>query len=79
MNLLIAFVFFILKEEKINMNLKTIALLCFALSGMAALLYEVAWARPLQMIMVSTVYTASILFSFYARACIGLSANIKIF
>ena len=43
MNLLIAFVFFMLKRgEKVNMNLKTIALLCFALSGMAALLYEVA-------------------------------------
>lgn len=44
------------------MKIKSLALVCFALSGMAALIYEVAWTRPLQMIMVSTVYTASILF-----------------
>ncbi|MBU2638068.1 MAG: hypothetical protein KJ955_03785 [Nanoarchaeota archaeon] len=44
------------------MELKKLALVCFVISGIAALIYEVAWTRPLQMIMVSTVYTASILF-----------------
>ncbi|MDI6738641.1 MAG: hypothetical protein QME12_09110 [Nanoarchaeota archaeon] len=44
------------------MELKKLALVCFVISGMAALIYQVAWTRPLQMIMVSTVYTASILF-----------------
>jgi spermidine synthase len=45
------------------MNLKKIILIAFVLSGMAALIYEVAWTRPLQLIFGSTTYTVSIIFS----------------
>lgn len=45
------------------MNIKKIILVAFVLSGMAALVYQVAWIRPLQLVFGSTIYTISIIFS----------------
>jgi spermidine synthase len=45
------------------MNLKKIILIAFIFSGMTALIYEVTWIRPLQLIFGSTTYTVSIIFS----------------
>ena len=42
-----------------KLNLKTLILLAFGLSGMAALIYEVVWIRPLQLILGSSVYAMS--------------------
>ncbi len=54
------------------MNLKKIILIAFVLSGMAALIYEVAWTRPLQFVLGSTVYTISIIFAaFMAGLALG--------
>lgn len=38
---------------------RTLLLFAFALSGMTALIYEVVWTRPLQLIFGSTVYAVS--------------------
>lgn len=40
-------------------GLRILLLIAFALSGMTALIYEVVWARPLQLIFGSTIYAVS--------------------
>src|SRR3989338_7800165 len=40
-------------------NMRKLLLIAFMLSGMTALIYEVAWVRPLQLIFGSTVYAVS--------------------
>jgi spermidine synthase len=47
------------KELEISIGLKQLLLIAFALSGMAALIYEVVWTRPLQLVFGSTVYAVS--------------------
>jgi spermidine synthase len=39
--------------------LKRLLVLAFALSGMTALIYEVVWTRPLQLVFGSTIYAVS--------------------
>lgn len=59
------------KEEKQKM-FRRILLIAFALSGMSSLIYEVVWARQLQVVFGSTVYTSStILASFLAGFALG--------
>lgn len=54
------------------MDLKKILLVAFVFSGMAALIYEVVWTRPLQFILGSTIYTVSIIFAaFMAGLALG--------
>lgn len=45
------------------MNLRKILLVAFVLSGIAALIYELTWIRPLQFLLGSTTYTISIIFA----------------
>lgn len=45
------------------MELRKLLLAAFVLSGMAALVYELAWIRPLQFLLGSTTYTISIIFA----------------
>ena len=45
------------------MDLRKLLLIAFMLSGMAALIYELTWIRPLQFLIGSTVYTISIIFA----------------
>lgn len=47
------------------MNLRKILLVAFIFSGMAALIYELTWIRPLQFLLGSTVYTISIIFAVF--------------
>jgi len=42
--------------NRANGWVKKLILIAFALSGMTALVYEVAWTRPLQIIFGSTIY-----------------------
>ena len=44
-----------------QMNLRKLLLISFVLSGMAALIYQVTWIRPLQFFLWSTTYTISII------------------
>jgi spermidine synthase len=54
------------------MDFKKVILIAFVLSGMAALIYEVVWIRPLQFVLGSTIYTVSIIFaSFMAGLALG--------
>ncbi|MBN4049191.1 hypothetical protein JYT91_01095 [archaeon AH-315-M20] len=46
-----------------NVSLKRLLLLAFALSGMAALIYEVVWIRALKLIFGSTAFSISIMFT----------------
>lgn len=51
---------------------KNLILIAFALSGMTALIYEVVWARPLQLIFGSTIYAVStILTTFFVGFTLG--------
>ena len=51
---------------------KKILLWAFAISGFTALVYEVVWARPLQLIFGSTIYAVStILTTFFVGFAIG--------
>ena len=43
------------------MDKKSVMIAAF-LSGVAALIYEIAWIRPLQFVFGSTIYTTSIIF-----------------
>lgn len=45
--------------NKKNSGLKKLLILAFALSGMTALVYEVVWIRPLQLVFGSTIYAIS--------------------
>jgi len=47
------------------MNLRKILLIAFVFSGMAALIYELTWIRPLQFLLGSTTYTISIIFAVF--------------
>src|SRR3989344_3568899 len=40
-------------------NMRKLLLIAFMLSGMTALIYEVTWIRPLQLIFGSTIYAVS--------------------
>ena len=48
-----------------KINLKMIILVAFSLSGMAALVYEITWIRPLQFIFGPTTYVLSIIFGVF--------------
>lgn len=53
-------------------NIKLILLFGFFLSGMAALIYEVVWTRPLSLIFGSTIYAVSTMLSaFMAGLALG--------
>lgn len=55
-----------------KVDLKKIILVAFILSGMAALIYEVVWTRPLSLIFGSTVYAVStMLAAFMAGLALG--------
>jgi spermidine synthase len=55
-----------------KINLRKLLLIAFVFSGMAALIYEVTWIRPLQFLLGSTTYTISIIFSaFMAGLALG--------
>ena len=47
------------------MNLRKLLLIAFVFSGIAALIYELTWIRPLQFLLGSTVYTISIIFGVF--------------
>ena len=47
------------------MNLRKLLLIAFIFSGMAALIYELTWIRPLQFLLGSTIYTISIIFAVF--------------
>src|SRR3989344_1136989 len=59
------------------MNLRKLLLIAFVFSGMAALIYELTWIRPLQFLLGSTVYTTlmgatfPIIAKFYTQEKIG--------
>lgn len=56
-------------NEKI---IRKILLIAFMISGMTALIYEVAWARPLQLIFGSTIYAVStMLTTFFVGFALG--------
>lgn len=46
-----------------KINLRKLLLIAFIFSGIAALIYEITWIRPLQFIFGSTTYTISIIFA----------------
>ena len=51
---------------------RQLLLVAFALSGMTALIYEVVWTRPLQMIFGSTIYAVStMLTTFFVGFALG--------
>ncbi len=51
---------------------KNLILIAFALSGMTALIYEVVWTRPLQLIFGSTIYAVStMLTTFFIGFALG--------
>jgi spermidine synthase len=53
-------------------KLKKLILIAFALSGMTALIYEVIWAKPLQLIFGSTIYAVStMLMTFFVGFALG--------
>lgn len=47
------------------MRLRKLLLIAFVFSGMAALIYELTWIRPLQFLLGSTVYTISTIFAVF--------------
>ncbi len=54
------------------MRINKFILIAFMISGMTALIYEVVWSRPLQLIFGSTIYAAStILTTFLAGFSLG--------
>ena len=54
------------------MEIRKLLLISFIFSGIAALIYEITWIRPLQFILGSTIYTISIIFSaFMAGLALG--------
>lgn len=55
------------------MNMRKLILVAFVLSGATALIYEIAWIRPLQYILGSTTYTVSTIFSAF-MAGLGLGS-----
>ena len=54
------------------MNSRKLLLIAFAISGFTALVYEVVWSRPLQLIFGSTIYAVStILTTFFIGFALG--------
>ena len=54
------------------MRINKLILFAFMISGMTALIYEVVWARPLQLIFGSTIYAVStILTTFFVGFALG--------
>ena len=54
------------------MNKRKLLLIAFAISGMTALIYEIVWSRPLQLIFGSTIYAVStILTTFFIGFSLG--------
>lgn len=54
------------------MNLRRVLLISFIFSGIAALIYELTWIRPLQFLLGSTIYTISMIFAaFMAGLALG--------
>ena len=47
------------------MDIRKLLLVAFVFSGIAALVYELTWIRPLQFLLGSTVYTISIIFAVF--------------
>ncbi len=47
------------------MDSRKVLLIAFIFSGIAALIYELAWIRPLQFLLGSTIYTISIIFAVF--------------
>ncbi|MCG2808021.1 MAG: hypothetical protein L6413_07105, partial [Coriobacteriia bacterium] len=47
--------------QKLHSHARTIAVVAFAFSGMAALMYEVLWTRELSLVFGSTVYAVSMM------------------
>jgi spermidine synthase len=48
-----------------EIELRKLLLIAFVLSGMAALIYQVTWIRPLQFLLGSTTYTISIILAVF--------------
>lgn len=48
-----------------KMKFRNLLLTAFVFSGMAALIYELTWIRPLQFLLGSTIYTISIIFAVF--------------
>ena len=46
-----------------KISLRKLLLIAFIFSGMAALIYQITWIRPLQFLLGSTTYTISIIFA----------------
>ena len=60
------------KHKSGTAHLRNIILVAFALSGMSSLIYEVVWARQLQLVFGSTVYAVSTLLAgFMAGFALG--------
>lgn len=54
------------------MNAKRLIVVAFAISGMTALIYEIVWSRPLQLIFGSAIYAVStILTTFFVGFALG--------
>lgn len=54
------------------MKIKNLLLFSFMISGMTALIYEIVWTRPLQLIFGSTIYAVStILTTFFVGFALG--------
>jgi len=54
------------------MKINKLLLIAFAISGMTALIYEIVWSRPLQLIFGSTIYAVStILTTFFIGFALG--------
>ena len=62
-----------MKMERVDKKMsRNIILIAFGISGMAALIYEVVWTRPLSLIFGSTVYAVStMLTAFLAGFALG--------
>lgn len=59
-------------SNQIENKTKIMLLIAFALSGMTALVYEVVWTRPLQLIFGSTIYAVStMLTTFFIGFALG--------
>ena len=50
-------------KKAVNGDFRKLLLTAFIFSGMAALIYEITWIRPLQFLLGSTIYTISIIFA----------------
>src|SRR3989344_7437628 len=56
------------KKRRLQMNRKILPW-AFAISGFTALIYEVVWSRPLQLIFGSTIYAVSTILTTFFIGC----------